>query len=319
MAKRPNQKLKLLYIYKILLEQTDAENGLTLKQLSDELSKYGIYAERKTLYDDIEALKLFGVDIDVRRDRYVRYCVATRELSLEELKLMADAVNDASFMSPKEKEQTFRRLVRLGGKSSASLLRLRDSENDGREMTRSNCVAVVCRAIAQNRKISCRCFSYNSQKQRIMQFEGRTLSLSPWYIELAPSPRFVAYDHAAKQMRVLFADRLLNVEMLNTSREGESEYSALVESGELDVLLGHPRRTVIRLRCDASVADELIRKFGLDATFTGSEGDSFEASVRTSPDLQLFSWIFSMAGKVQILSPESALSEYKKLLDDQYK
>lgn len=319
MAKRSNQKLKLMYIYKILLEQTDAQNGLTLTQLSDELAKYGIIAERKTLYDDIEALKLFGLDIQIKRDRHVRYHVARRELSLDELKLMADAVNGSSFMSQKEKEQTLRRLVRLGGKSSATLLRLRDSDAEGREGEKRSGVALVCRAIVENKKIRCRCFSYNSQKQRIMQFDGKSLTLSPWYIEFVPSPRFIAYDHAAKQMRLLFADRLLNVEMMQSVREGESEYTALVDSGELDEMLGRPRRTVIRLRCASSVADELIRKFGLDVTLIGSGEESFEASVRTSPDTEFYTWLFSMAGKVEILSPEGVASKYEKMLLQAYK
>ena len=122
MPKRSNQKLKLLYLYKILLEQTDAQNGLTLAQISGELLKYGITAERKTLYDDIEALKLFGVDIATRRDRSVRYFVASREFSPESLKLIADLLDSSSLLSPKDKEQTLRKLARLGGKSSSALL-----------------------------------------------------------------------------------------------------------------------------------------------------------------------------------------------------
>ena len=319
MPKRSNQKLKLLYIYKILLEQTDAQNGLTLSQLSAELAKYDITAERKTLYDDIESLKLFGVDIAIKRDRHVRYYVATRELPIESLKLMADSVNSSTILSSKEKEQLFRRLVRLGGKSSASLLRTRENELDGRERESREGIAAVCRAVTENKKIRCRSFLYNRQKQRILQDGGATLTLSPWYVELSPIPRFIAYDHASKKMRMLYADRLLDAELLTTSREGESEYAELCSSGELDTMLGHARRTMIRLRCANSASDALIRKFGLDVTVIGNGEDSFEASVRTSPDSELYAWIFSMAGQVEILSPDSVAAEYQKILRASYK
>lgn len=319
MPKRSNQKLKLLYIYKILLEQTDAQNGLTLSQLSAELAKYDITAERKTLYDDIESLKLFGVDIAIKRDRHVRYYVATRELPIESLKLMADSVNSSTILSSKEKEQLFRRLVRLGGKSSASLLRTRENELDGRERESREGIAAVCRAVTENKKIRCRSFLYNRQKQRILQDGGATLTLSPWYVELSPIPRFIAYDHASKKMRMLYADRLLDAELLTTSREGESEYAELCASGELDTMLGHARRTMIRLRCANSASDALIRKFGLDVTVIGNGEDSFEASVRTSPDSELYAWIFSMAGQVEILSPDSVAAEYQKILRASYK
>ena len=314
MPKRSNQKLKLLYIYKILLEQTDAQNGLTLSQISSELAKYDITAERKTLYDDIESLKLFGVDIAIKRDRHVHYYVATRELPIESLKLMADSINSSTLLSAKEKEQLFRRLVRLGGKSSASLLRTRENEPDGRERENREGIATVCRAVTENKKIRCRSFLYNQQKQRILQDGGATLTLSPWYVELSPTPRFVAYDHASKKMRLFYADRLLDAELLATSRDGESEYAEFCANGELDGMLGRARQTMIRLRCSSSASDVLIRKFGLDVTVIGSGEDSFEASVRTSPDTELYTWVFSMVGQIEILSPESVANEYQRIL-----
>ena len=62
MAKSPNQKLKLLYLYQILLQRTDEEHPITVPQLIGELDLRGIRAERKSVYDDLEALRLFGPD-----------------------------------------------------------------------------------------------------------------------------------------------------------------------------------------------------------------------------------------------------------------
>ena len=56
MAKSPNQKLKLLYLYQILLQRTDEEHPITVPQLIGELDLRGIRAERKSVYDDLEAL-----------------------------------------------------------------------------------------------------------------------------------------------------------------------------------------------------------------------------------------------------------------------
>ena len=66
MAKNPNQKLKLLYLMKILLENTDEDHGMTMPELIASLAGFGISAERKSLYDDIEALRLYGLDIEQR-------------------------------------------------------------------------------------------------------------------------------------------------------------------------------------------------------------------------------------------------------------
>ena len=73
---------------KILLARTDAEHAMTLAEISAELAKYDIGAERKSLYDDLELLKLYGIDVQVKRDRRVRYYVAKHPFSLGELKLL---------------------------------------------------------------------------------------------------------------------------------------------------------------------------------------------------------------------------------------
>ena len=57
-------KKKILYLMKILMEQTDEEHILTAKELCEELEKYGLSAERKSIYKDIEVLQDFGIDIE---------------------------------------------------------------------------------------------------------------------------------------------------------------------------------------------------------------------------------------------------------------
>ena len=63
MAKSSNQKLKLLYLLQILQERTDDEHGLSMQEIIAGLASYGIEAERKSIYSDLELLEQFGVDI----------------------------------------------------------------------------------------------------------------------------------------------------------------------------------------------------------------------------------------------------------------
>lgn len=91
MPKSENQKLKLLYIVKILEEKTDSEHGITLSQLLKELEAYGISAERKSLYSDIESLRQFGYDIVGEKGyRNHYYKLVSRDFELAELKLLVD-------------------------------------------------------------------------------------------------------------------------------------------------------------------------------------------------------------------------------------
>jgi len=69
MPKSMGQKLKILYLMRILLTQTDETHSLSVNELIAKLADYGVSAERKTVYDDIETLRQFGIDIVMEKTR----------------------------------------------------------------------------------------------------------------------------------------------------------------------------------------------------------------------------------------------------------
>ena len=99
MTGNPNQKVKLLYLMKILLEKSDENHFLSTAQLLEELRQYGIEAERKSIYGDIQALRIFGLDIELVPGRNGGYYIADRTFQLAELKLLVDSVQACKFIS----------------------------------------------------------------------------------------------------------------------------------------------------------------------------------------------------------------------------
>lgn len=85
MAKQSNQKAKLLYLQKILMEETDAAHGITIAGMVERLAAFGVAAERKSLYDDIEVLRGFGMDIATERGRANSYKLISRGLTAQEV------------------------------------------------------------------------------------------------------------------------------------------------------------------------------------------------------------------------------------------
>lgn len=77
---RLNQKLKIMYLMKILLEETDEDHDLTLNEIVEKLKAYNVTAERKSLYSDIENLRTFGLDIiGMQYGKTYHYKVASRQ------------------------------------------------------------------------------------------------------------------------------------------------------------------------------------------------------------------------------------------------
>ena len=96
MAAGENQKLKLLYLEKILREETGLQKGLTLKEIILRLKQYGVNADRKTLYADFDELRNFGMEIVKQQNgkRVEYYCPAS-DFELPELKLLVDSVQSS--------------------------------------------------------------------------------------------------------------------------------------------------------------------------------------------------------------------------------
>ena len=116
MAKSANQKLKLIYLIKILNEKTDENHCLSAQELITELAAYGICAERKSIYDDIECLKQIGCDIVNNKSRTNGgYYLASRDFELPELKLLLDAVQSSRFITQKKSRELISKIEKLAG------------------------------------------------------------------------------------------------------------------------------------------------------------------------------------------------------------
>ena len=122
MSKNPNQKLKLLYLYQILLQRTDENHKLTTDKLRAALERCGITAERKSIYSDIEALQNFGLDVICQRGTGGGYYVASREFELPELKLLVDAIQCSRFITEKKSNELIGKIEHLTSDHEAHTL-----------------------------------------------------------------------------------------------------------------------------------------------------------------------------------------------------
>ncbi|MDE5932053.1 MAG: WYL domain-containing protein, partial [Lachnospiraceae bacterium] len=123
MPKSMNQKLKLLYILKILSEQTDEEHYMSAGALIEELAKYDIKAERKSIYDDMNQLMDFGYDIILVKSRVNGgYYLAGRDFELAELKLLVEVVQSSKFLTQKKSKELIGKIEKLASKWDAKQL-----------------------------------------------------------------------------------------------------------------------------------------------------------------------------------------------------
>ena len=85
MARSENQKLKLLYLRDYLCRYSDPEHPVSIADMIEHLAKYGISAERKSLYSDIRMLQDYGMDIVMVKGQKSGYYLDSRDFELPEL------------------------------------------------------------------------------------------------------------------------------------------------------------------------------------------------------------------------------------------
>ena len=305
MSRRSNQKLKLLYLSKILLDMTDERRGMTLTEILKELSKYGIETGRKSLYDDMEALRVYGFDICSKRDRFVRYYINDRTFNRVDVKLISDLLNSSPLLGDAKSAELIKKLWQ-GEYMKGIML----PERDGMQTDRGDAVyknlEVIYKAIIENKAISFKYFEWNSHKQRILCREGEKMLLSPWDLTLKDG-RYsaVGFDHDKREVSAFFVDRMLSLAISERNRIGENEFLNERHRGEI---------VSLRLLCKNSGASYLFDRFGVDVAVLSNKEDEFEATVKTSVDSSLLSWVFLSEGHVRILSPDWAAEKYNELI-----
>ena len=121
-GKRENQKYKALLVAKYLMEFTDENHSCTANELIDYLKyEHGIEAERRSIYRDIAILRdEFGMDIDGGQGG--RYRLLSRQFEFDDLRILAECVHAARFISASKAKDLVSTIGELGSMYQAESL-----------------------------------------------------------------------------------------------------------------------------------------------------------------------------------------------------
>ena len=320
MAKRPNQKLKLLLLREILRRETDEQHPLTLEQIRALLEQQGVSAERKSLYDDMEQLRLLGEDIVTVRDTTVRYYVGQREFDLPQLRLLVDAVQSSKFITHRKSEELIRRLEGLTSRHLAGELQRQVLVSDRiKNMNESIYYNVdsLQAAIAADRAVKFRYFDWGADKKQHLRHDGAWYTVSPWALTWDDENYYlIAYDEASASIRHYRVDRMLQIGVTDSPRQGEALFrrqDLALYSRKTFGMFGGEEQTVT-LRCDNRMAGVVLDRFGQDITlFPDGEGH-FTARVPVLVSPQFFAWVFGLENAVRITAPADVAERYHRYL-----
>lgn len=232
---RSNQKLKLLYLAKILLNNTDANHDITLDEILNKLHAYDVTAARKSLYDDIAQLNDFGIKTQkTQYGRTVHYKVIGREFELAELKLLVDSVAAAKFITEEKSNELIKKLESLTSRQEAATLQ-RQVYVAGRVKTMNSDIMknvdAIHNAIANNSSLSFQYCRWNTKKELEVKHDGARYHVSPWGLLWNDGNYYlIGYDHdtQVKDIRHYRVDKMKNILIENKVREGREKLKNLI-------------------------------------------------------------------------------------------
>lgn len=231
MPKSPNQKLKLLYLMEIMLQQTDERHPMTVPEMISQLAQRGVSAERKSIYGDLEALRTFGLDIVQTKSKTTGYYVGTRAFETPELKLLVDSVQSSKFITHKKTLALIKKIENLASIYDAQLLQ-RQVYVHGRVKSMNESVYYnvdeISDAISRDRQIRFHYFEYTISKQRRYRKAGAYYVVSPLALMWDNENYYLlAWDSEAELRKHYRVDKMTDISALEAPREGTEDLSQL--------------------------------------------------------------------------------------------
>ncbi|MEI7884697.1 MAG: WYL domain-containing transcriptional regulator [Clostridia bacterium] len=325
MAGNPNPKLKLLYLMKILIEQTDEENTLSLNALIEELKKYDISAERKSIYKDMELLKEFGLDIILKKTKSFNYYIGTRDFELPELKLLVDAVQSSKFITKKKSSTLIKKLENLTSWNLAKLLQRQVFVSDRVKAINEKIYYSIDKlhnAIAQNKQVSFKYFEYTVEKKKQYRRNGEAYLVSPYALSWVDDNYYLVayYAKHEKTLTHFRVDRMTELKLLEEPRisikevNGDKEFNIAKYSKQLFSMF-NGECVKVHLQFHKELINVVIDRFGEEVQICKSEGDHFSVCVEVASSSAFLGWLFQFGDKVKILAPVDLVAEMQKMLE----
>ena len=329
MAKNPKQKQKLLYIMKLFTEKTDEDYGITVADIIEYLGEFGIEAERKSVYNDIETLRDFGLDIaKTKVGKITLFSLVSREFEIQELKLLVDAVQSSKFITQKKSRELIKKIESLTSENQAKDLHRQvivanRVKNSNEDIYRN--IDSINRAINNKKKISF-CYtqwaiSRTGAKKivKIRRHDGARYLLTPKALTWDDENYYlIAYDPESDILKHFRVDKMVDIEV----EEERADSSKAVDKFDIaaytkQVFGMYGGDTVkVKLRFDDSLIGVVVDRFS-DKVFISPNSDgTFNVTTDVMLSPQFFGWLFSFGDKARIVTPKSAKDRFTAYLKE---
>ncbi|MDD4493887.1 MAG: WYL domain-containing transcriptional regulator [Eubacteriales bacterium] len=312
-----NMKLKLLHLADILRRETDENNPLSVTDLIKILSDCGISSNRKTLYEDIEVLKEYGMDIYTYKNVGAAnmYHLASRDFELPELKLLVDTIQFSQFVTPKKSKELIHKLSGLSGVHQANQLKRSVIITDtlkGLNESIYYIIDSIHNAVLQGKKISFKYFNHTIEKKKDYRNGGKPYIVSPYTMACSNNNYYlIAFHEKYNDYSQFRIDRMEKIAIIDEPRRELPKGFKMEKYIQKVFSMYNGDLKEIEIIFDNTLINAAIDRFGKNVLLTKIDDEHFMVRATLSISPTFFSWLFQFGDKAKLVAPQDVKDELK--------
>lgn len=332
MPKSENQKLKTLYVAKFFLENSDENHAITASDIVDYLrEECSIEAERRSIYRDIAILRdEFGMDIDGGQGG--RYRLLSRQFAFDDLRILAECVHAARFISASKAKELVETIGELGSIYQSESLQHEVFLIDRVKSTQKgtlNIISTINSAMAKKldgklhapQKISFKYMKHtiDDVNSMVEKYHGKIYKVSPYRLLINDGNYYLlAFDDKAQDMRTYRIDRMKDVRLLPEPQEGKEVFESIdLQSYTQRVFsMFGGEKQLVSMQFENHLLDSVIDRFGTkNASYSKVDDEHFSVSVEVELSNQFYSWLLQFGEKAKIMHPKEVADGMREFLE----
>ncbi|MBR4692082.1 MAG: WYL domain-containing protein [Oscillospiraceae bacterium] len=319
-----DNRKRLLAIQK-LMKETDEEHPLTAQQIEKQLSSMGIDGARKAILEDVRSLSENWLEIGSAEDAKNGQYLMERPFEDWELKVMADAVSGAKFLTSADTAKLIGKLADMAGKSGKQALLnsvppVSEVVKTGRKTTKNN-IDRLMKAIRTHRQVR---FDYyvtgpDGEEQRKY---ADPQAVHPYALVWREDSYYlIALYNLNRGFSCYRLSRMENVRIIENAPAitlkdafGHDGPQRLRDFIRQSVYSFHGEARTVTLRAQEKMVDTIIDHFGREINLSNNGDGTVNAMFKVADNRGLYYFLLKYGETIRVLEPEDVRENMKAKL-----
>lgn len=309
--------MKILHLITLFNQYSDECHPLSMQEILTYLEEFDIVAERKSIYDDIQCLQAWGLDIIFVKTPKQGYFLSNKLLDSIEAKILVDTIYATEFLTTKKSKQLSDKLLKTISIYDAN--QINNQKNTSiKKFTNEHIYYVIHsiqQAIQANQGISFKYFDITFNKQKKYRKNASLYTLLPISL-FYDNQRYYCIGYSSKynNFNHYRVDKMEDISLISYDCPKTKFDLQKYVSLNFKMTLGDVEN--ITLQFNRSLLNVVFDEFGQDVMIEKIDDNYFTINLSTTCSPTFIGWILQFGKQVKVIKPQSLIDQVQNLIMD---